>query len=78
MVSFGTEHNTTAMRPLTVACSQETPLDDSLLNISFLGAASLAAHQYLVAREGPGYPDKGREEMEKLGLALLNHYFTHF
>jgi len=78
MVSFGTEHNTTAMRPLTVACSQETPLDDSLKKISFLGAASLAAHQYLVASKGPAYPKKSREEMEKLGLAILNHYFTHF
>jgi hypothetical protein len=78
MVSFGTEHNTTAMKPLTVACSQETPLDDSLKKISFLGAASLAAHQYLVAREGPAYPKKNREEMEKLGLALLNHYFTNY
>jgi len=78
MVSFGTEHNTTAMRPLTVACSQVTPLDESLERISFLGAASLAAHQYLVAREGPAYPEKSREKMEKLGLAILNHYFTHF
>jgi hypothetical protein len=78
MVSFGTEHNTTAMKPLTVACSQDTPLDGSLEKISFLGAASLAAHQYLVAREGPAYPRENRQEMEKLGLAIFNHYFTNF
>lgn len=77
-VSFGTEHNTTAMKPLTVACSHETPLDDTLMNISFLGAASLAAHQYLVAREGPAYPGESRADMEKLGRAVLSHYFTHF
>jgi hypothetical protein len=77
MVSFGTEHNTTAMKPLTVACTNETPLDDSLMNISFKGAACLAAHQYLIAREGPAYPREDRKEMEVLGLAVLNHYFSN-
>lgn len=76
MVSFGTEHNTTAMRPLTVACINETPLDDSLMNISFNGAACLAAHQYLVSKEGPDYPRVRREEMEHLGRAVLNYYFS--
>jgi hypothetical protein len=77
MVSFGTEHNTTAMRPLTVSCLNETPLDDSLLNISFNGASCLAAHQYLVAREGPKYSTTSREELEKLGRAVLNHYYSN-
>lgn len=77
MVSFGTEHNTTAMRPLTVDCLQGTPLDDSLMDISFNGAAGLAAHQYLLAREGIAYPRMNREEMEQLGRAVLNHYFTN-
>lgn len=77
IVSFGTEHNTTAMRPLTVACSQETPLDDSLMNISFKGTACLAAHQYLLAKEGRDYHRGNREELEQLGLAVLNHYFLN-
>jgi len=77
MVSFGTEHNTTAMRPLTVACINEIPLDDTLMNISFKGAACLAAHQYLLSKEGPDYPREGREELEELGKAVLNHYFSH-
>lgn len=77
MVSFGTEHNTTAMRPLTVACINETPLDDTLMNISFKGAACLAAHQYLLSKEGPAYPREGREEMEQLGKAVLDHYFSN-
>lgn len=77
MVSFGTEHNTTAMRPLTVDCLQGTALDDSLMNISFNGAACQAAHQYLVAKEGPAYPRVNREEMEQLGHAVLNHYFSN-
>jgi sugar phosphate isomerase/epimerase len=77
MVSFGTEHNTTAMRPLTVGCLHDEPLDQSLMNISFRGAACLAAHQYLVAREGSAYPRENREEMEQLGRAVLNHYFSN-
>ena len=77
MVSFGTEHNTTAMRPLTVTCLNETLLDETLMNISFKGAACLAAHQYLGAREGAGYPRVDREQLEQLGLAVLNHYFSN-
>lgn len=77
MVSFGTEHNTTAMRPLTVACINGIPLDDTLMNISFKGAACLAAHQYLLAKEGPDYPRESRDELEQLGLAVLNHYFSN-
>jgi hypothetical protein len=78
MVSFGTEHNTTAMNPLTVACAQDTPLDPSLMDISFKGAACLAAHQYLVAREGAKYPEHTRDQLEQLGLAVLNYYFSNY
>jgi hypothetical protein len=77
MVSFGTEHNTTAMKPLTVDCLQGAALDDSLMNISFKGAACQVAHQYLVAKEGPAYQKLSREEMEHLGGAVLNHYFSN-
>jgi hypothetical protein len=75
VVSFGTEHNTTAMLPLTVSCRDQEPLDEKLLHISYHGAAYLAAHQYLFATEGAGYPQSGREEMERLGMAVLGHYF---
>ncbi len=75
VVSFGTEHNTTAMRPLTVSCRDQVPLDEKLMQISFNGAAYLAAHQYLTVKEGPGYEQMTRAEMEALGRAVLNHYF---
>lgn len=75
VVSFGTEHNTSAMGPLTVSALGEDPLDESLMNISFKGAAYQAAHQYLVAKEGKGYEQRTREEMEKLGKAVLDHYY---
>lgn len=77
-VSFGTEHNTTAMRPLTVSCLGDVPLDESLARISYLGAATVAAHQYRVAREGVAYGSWSRERMEQLGDAIFRHYFNTF
>jgi hypothetical protein len=75
IVSFGTEHNTTALLPLTVSCRNQEPLDEKLMQISYRGAACLAAHQYMYVKEGPRYPILEREEMEHLGMAVLNHYF---
>jgi len=76
VVSFGTEHNSPASLPLTVSCKNNEPLDDSLMQISFNGAAYLAAHQYLTVKEGPGYKLEERDEMERLGRAVLNQYFA--
>lgn len=75
-VSFGTEHNTSAMGPLTVACKDGVALDASLTEISFRGAAALAAHQYLVEKEGKGYGERDREEMEQLGKAVIRHFMN--
>ena len=75
VVSFGTEHNTSAMLPLTVSALGQEALDDRLMNISFNGAAYQAAHQYLGAKEGQGYEQRPREEMEKLGKVVLHHYY---
>jgi hypothetical protein len=76
VVSFGTEHNSPARLPLTVSCKNQEPLDEKLMRISFNGAAFLAAHQYLTIKEGSEYELGDREEMELLGQAVLNHYFT--
>lgn len=78
VVSFGTEANTTAMLPITVSCRNEVPLDEKLMQISYKGAAYIAAHQYLYVKEGPGYEDEDRDEMERLGQAVLNYYFKSF
>jgi len=75
VVSFGTEHNSPARLPLTVSCKNIEPLDKKLMQISFNGAAFLAAHQYLTVKEGPGYKLAERDEMERLGKAVLKHYF---
>ncbi|MGW8314062.1 MAG: hypothetical protein ACWGNV_00570 [Bacteroidales bacterium] len=74
VVSFGTEHNTSAMRPLTVSCKGGVPLDRHLMEISFRGAAAIAAHQYLVEKEGKGYTERNRDEMERLGRAVIRHF----
>ena len=42
-----------------VQLALDTPLDDTLMDISFKGAACLAAHQYLVAREGAASAKQG-------------------
>jgi len=75
VVSFGTEHNSPARIALTVSCKYNEPLDDSLLQISFNGAAYLVAHQYLTVKEGLEYKREERDEMERLGKAVLKHYF---
>lgn len=78
VVSFGTEHNTSAMGPLTVSCKEDVPLDDRLLEISFNGAAYIAAHQYLVDHEGPDYQAQTRDFMEHLGRAIIQYYFNTY
>jgi hypothetical protein len=78
MVSFGTEHNTSAMGPLTVSCTEGAPLDSDLMEISLNGAACQAAHQYLLAREGAGYEHLPRSEMEELGKLVFRYYFDTF
>ena len=77
-VSFGTEHNTSKLGPLAVSCKGEVPLDDSLAKISFLGAAYVAAHQYLVVKEGQGYTRPSRAKMELLGRAIFQYYFNTY
>jgi hypothetical protein len=78
MVSFGTEHNTTAMIPMEVSAKNQVRLDDILLQISFNGTACVAAHQYLVEREGKDYTSESRENMELLGRAIFFHYFKNY
>jgi hypothetical protein len=78
IVSYGTEHNTSAMGPLAVSCKNQVALDNSLLEISFLGAAYVAAHQYLTVKHGAGYEALSRGEMELLGRAIFQYYFNTY
>lgn len=78
VVSFGTEHNTSAMLPIAVSCKDNVALDDTLMEISFKGAAYVAAHQYLVDQEGSDYQTPARDEMEHLGRAIFQYYFRTY
>ena len=72
VVSFGTEHNTTAMKPITVTCKGNTPLDEELMRISYNGTAYVAAHQYLTAREGNAVQPKTGENTSNGNPPLEN------
>ena len=55
IITFGTEHNTPEMIPLTVTARGSVPLDESLKRIAWEGACVIAAHQYLRADGRQGY-----------------------
>ncbi|TLX74647.1 PHP domain-containing protein [Labilibacter sediminis] len=55
LVTFGTEHNTPEMIPLTVQTRGHVDLDEELKELSYKGACVVAAHQYLVAKGEDGF-----------------------
>ncbi|MCF8226977.1 MAG: PHP domain-containing protein [Bacteroidales bacterium] len=80
VITFGTEHNTPALEPLTVR-SADAPLDDYLCRVSYKGACVIAAHQYLRSKGRIGYVDQNGipvNEMDRFvrtGNAVIS-YFT--
>ncbi|MGF1635486.1 MAG: hypothetical protein ACFCUU_00325, partial [Cyclobacteriaceae bacterium] len=81
VITFGTEHNTPELAPLTVNCRHEKALDEELMQISFEGACILAAHQYLKSRNEEGYVDaQGKAQSDKyqefveLGSAVIARF----
>lgn len=80
VVTLGTEHNTPAMEPIELFAGNKTPLSKMLLDINYMGACVVAAHQYLTATEGIGYLDKNgepdlinRDSYIELGKALIEY-----
>ncbi len=80
VVTMGTEHNTPAMEPIELFAANKTPLSKMLLDINYMGACVVAAHQYLYATEGIGYLDKegkpdliNRDAYVELGKALIEY-----
>jgi len=73
IITFGTEHNTPEMIPLTVSARGSVPLDGSLKKIAWEGACIIAAHQYLRADGRQGYvlPDGTHSVEQKRELATL-------
>jgi hypothetical protein len=83
VITFGTEHNTPQLDPLTVTCRGVVALDEELMSINYKGAAVIAAHQYLSSQGNPGFPTSEfpstimLEEMEKLGKQVISNFINH-
>jgi hypothetical protein len=85
IITFGTEHNTPEMMPLTVTTRDLVPLDDSLKKIAYEGACIIAAHQYLRADGRQGYvlPDgthsvKQTRELINLGQLVIEYFLNKY
>jgi hypothetical protein len=85
IITFGTEHNTPAMLPLTVTARENVPLDDDLKKIAWNGACVIAAHQYLRAEGRQGYvlPDgthstKQRDGLINLGQMVIEYFLNNY
>jgi hypothetical protein len=81
VVTFGTEHNTPEMIPLTVTARGRKPLDDSLKKIAWRGASVIAAHQYLRAQKKPGYIQRNgsvrfneKKDFESIGQLVIEYF----
>jgi hypothetical protein len=83
IITFGTEHNTPEMIPLTVTTRGGVPLDDDMKRTGWEGACVIAAHQYLRAEGRQGYvmPDGNhsadqKNELAKLGQLVIEYYIN--
>jgi len=85
IITFGTEHNTPEMMPLTITTRGSKPLDESLKKIAWEGACVIAAHQYLRADGRQGYvlPDgthsiKQMRELINLGQLVIEYFLNKY
>ena len=85
VITFGTEHNTPEMMPLTVSSRGNIELDDTLKKISWNGACVIAAHQYLRADGRQGYvlPDgthhsRQKESLIELGQMVIEYFLSKY
>jgi hypothetical protein len=85
IITFGTEHNTPEMLPLTVTTRGSKPLDESLKRIAWEGVCVIAAHQYLRADGRQGYvlPDgthsiKQMRELINLGQLVIEYFINKY
>ena len=85
IITFGTEHNTPEMHPLTVSARGSIPLDETLKKIAWEGVCVIAAHQYLRADGRQGYvlPDgktsiEQRKELTNLGQLVIEYFLNKY
>ncbi len=81
VISFGTEHNSPGLFPITVKVNKDKELTPELKKVSYEGCCILAAHQYLVARGDRGFVDgRGKLEIDNqdyfrdLGNAVIKEF----
>jgi hypothetical protein len=84
IITFGTEHNTPEMIPLTVAARSRKPLDDRMKQINWKGACAIAAHQYLRARKMKGFESRDgktwlseKKEIEATGQLVIDYFLNN-
>jgi hypothetical protein len=85
IITFGTEHNTPEMLPLTVTTRGSKPLEESMKKIAWEGTCIIAAHQYLRADGRQGYvlPDgthsiKQMRDLKNLGQLVIEYYLNKY
>ncbi|MFH0841335.1 MAG: hypothetical protein V1903_01820 [Bacteroidota bacterium] len=83
VITFGTEHNTPELVPLTVSARGGVPLDDTLKKIVWDGACVIAAHQYLRSQGRQGFvlddgtvSIKQKESLSILGRIVIEYYLN--
>jgi hypothetical protein len=84
LITFGTEHNTPEMVPLTVSARGSETLDNELKQIAWESTCVIAAHQYLRAQGMQGYIlDDGipsadqKKELIFLGKLVIEFYLSN-
>jgi hypothetical protein len=84
LVTFGTEHNTPEMMPLTVTARGSENLDDEMKRIAWESVCVIAAHQYLRAQGMQGYilsdgtPSAGQKrELAVLGRLVIEFFLSN-
>jgi hypothetical protein len=81
VITFGTEHNTPQLDPITVYGGDGKELSDNLKKIGYEGACVVAAHQYLLAKEQEGFLDangKAKLDLRSEFIALGNAVISYF
>lgn len=69
VISFGTEHNTPGLFPITVKVAKDRDLPPELKEVSYKGTCVLAAHQYLEARGNEGFiKEDGRADLDNIAF----------
>ena len=80
IITFGTEHNSPEMIPLTISTRGSVPLDETMKRVAWEGACIIAAHQYLRYEGRQGYVmENGKNNGEqKKELAILGQYVIEY